>query len=138
MDIKKIVENLIKECETTDIYKICSYKDVHILYDFLSPMKAYFTTYKRINLIVIDESLEGEEKDFIIAHEFGHYMLHKGINHNFYSNFTFFSNLKVEKEANDFAVYLTLIKFGYKDLINIEDFKRIFLNSIGGHQIGFI
>lgn len=63
----------------------------------------YYMYMKRSKCIWINESLEGNERLFVMAHEVGHALLHPKENCYFLRNHTLL-NTRTEIEANKFAV----------------------------------
>jgi len=90
------------------------------------------------NRIVVNECIKNNEKLFTIAHELGHYSLHKewaACDEN-YSVLTFqkYETLKPQKEqeADAFASYLLIprdILLRYKDVASTKELARLFCVS---------
>lgn len=106
--IKQTVSRLIKKHKTNDPFDIASQKNITILYSPLGKTYGFFSTYKRIRFIHINNDLDSSMQRFICAHELGHAVLHPGINTPFMKANTFFSTDRIEREANTFAVELLM------------------------------
>lgn len=72
----------------------------------LGNILGYFNTSRRIQMIHLNNSLEGPLRRFVCAHELGHSVLHPKLNTPFLRRNTLFSVDRVEREANSFAVEL--------------------------------
>lgn len=107
-DIKLIVNNLISKYNTRDVYELCSYLNITIKKDSLEDIKGYFLNSLGNSFIVISQNLEDKEIPSVIAHELGHFILHKDNNICFLSNYTYSVTNKKENEANKFAAELLL------------------------------
>lgn len=114
-NIKEKVNNLIKEYNTTDVYELCNALNVIIKYDPLGSTKGYFLNTLEGFFIVLNCNLDEWERKVVLAHELGHFILHKENNICFLKNYTYNITNKSENEANEFASHL---------LINDEDLKK--------------
>jgi len=79
-----------------------------ILYEPLGSTLGYYSTYKRIKFIHINNGLNGIWQRFVCAHELGHAILHPKVNTPFLRSNTLFSVQRIEREANTFAVELLM------------------------------
>ncbi|MER2174353.1 MAG: ImmA/IrrE family metallo-endopeptidase, partial [Carnobacterium sp.] len=88
-----------------------------------------FTVKKsRINTIVINQALEENVQEFVIAHELGHVRLHSGISTPFLRRVTKGSFIpSIEYEANRFAFDVLLSGIDDKELYT----KFQLLESLG-------
>lgn len=99
---------LIKKFHINRPCQIARALGVSILYENLGNTLGYFSTYKRIKIIHINQELTEVEQQFVCAHELGHSILHPAINTPFLKKNTLLSISKIEREANEFAVELLL------------------------------
>ena len=60
----------------------------------------------RRKYIVVDASLAPWQKDAVIAHELGHFFLHRGYKNFSLEGRTYFASARKEQEANEFAALL--------------------------------
>lgn len=108
MDVKRKVENLRKQHETSDPFTLAKELDITILYEDLGMILGYFDQHFRMKTIHINTAAPEGLKPYICAHELGHAVLHTKINTPFLSAYTLFSVAKIERQANTFAVELLL------------------------------
>nr|DAZ24067.1 MAG TPA: IrrE protein [Caudoviricetes sp.] len=108
MDIKKIVNKIIKKYGTNNPYSLAAELGITIIYQRLGETLGFCLTYKRQKIIVINENCPSKLLNFTVAHELGHAILHKRINTPFLKKHTLVSIDKIERQANTFAVELLL------------------------------
>ena len=103
MDIKKIVNSLVKKHKTRNPFEIIKGLNVILVPVPLEGVRGFF---QRNNIIYIDDSLPEHEQILVCAHELGHMLLHKKANALFMDTYTGFNTTKYEKEADLFAMEL--------------------------------
>lgn len=108
MDIKGIVNSLVKKNKTRNPFEIIKGMNVILLFVPLKNVRGFYQYFQRNNLIYIDESLPEREQLHVCAHELGHMLLHKKANALFMDTYTGFNTTKYEKEADLFAMELLL------------------------------
>ena len=108
MNIRDLVQSLIKKYGTNDPFKIIKQKNIILVYAPLSGVRGFYQYFQRNHIIYIDENLSESEKRFVCAHELGHMLLHKKANALFMDTHTFFNTEKYEVEANTFAAELLI------------------------------
>ncbi|MGP4038367.1 ImmA/IrrE family metallo-endopeptidase [Gracilibacillus sp. D59] len=106
MDIKKEVGQLVKKYKTNDPYEIAKAMGIVVRHVPLGKILGYHTRQCRVSIIHINESASAEQQIFTCCHEIGHAILHPEVNTPFLKSSTYFSNDKIELEANEFAVEL--------------------------------
>lgn len=107
MDIKRRTRNLYHKYGTTCPYQLAKRNHITVLFlDLPGGLKGYCQRVFRRKFIVINRNAPEEEQRFICAHELGHMLLHRGMNHYFITRETYFAVGKYEREANEFAVKL--------------------------------
>ena len=102
------VDKIVKKYKTRNPLELASAMGILVFFEPLGSINGYFTTYSRIKSIHINEDLEGPVRDFTIAHELAHCVLHPRENTHFLRSHTYFSVDKLEIQANDFAVNLLI------------------------------
>lgn len=117
-EIKKIVNRLTKKYDTCNPFKIAEEQNIVILFENLGNTLGYYSSYKRVKIIHINNKLDNDFKIFVCAHELGHAVLHPNKNTSFLKTHTLFSTSKIEIEANTFAAELLILDE------MIEDCKR--------------
>ena len=95
MDIKKIVNSLVKKHKTRNPFEIIKGLNVILVPVPLKGVRGFYQYFQRNNIIYIDDSLPEHEQILVCAHELGHMLLHKKAN-----------TTKYEKEADLFAMEL--------------------------------
>lgn len=144
--IKKKVNDLT--INYRNIYKICNDLDIIILERPYKKQLGAFTIINKIPFIFLKDSLDDNMKQIIIAHEIGHYVLHKNIIKTLplLRDYSLFDKREkeIEKEANIFAFYLLVdvdeFEKEIKEINNIDDvakkfrideiLKKIYINYI--------
>lgn len=106
MDIKKIVNSLVKKHKTRNPFEIIKGMNVILVPVPLEGVRGFYQYFQRNNIIYIDDSLSEHEQLHVCAHELGHMLLHKKANALFMDTYTGFNTTKYEKEADLFAMEL--------------------------------
>ncbi|EJR11178.1 ImmA/IrrE family metallo-endopeptidase [Bacillus cereus] len=108
MDIKEYVLYIVEKHQTTNPFEIASRKDISVMFENLGNTLGFYSTYKRMKFIHINNQIDEITQRFVCAHELGHALLHPKANTPFLRNQTLFSVDRLEVEANTFAVELLL------------------------------
>lgn len=108
MDIKKVVEQLVKKYGTSDPFKLAGLLGIVIVFEPLGSIYGYYSRSHRTKVIHINENLPFRKQLLTCAHELGHAVQHPEANTAFLKKNTLFSTDKLEIEANTFAVELLL------------------------------
>lgn len=101
--IKQAVKDLKEKYNTNNPFEICEQMDISVRKKTFNPsFKAIFVyACEDHPIITINDGYMEKSKHILCAHELGHIVLgHEGVN-NFESE-----NLKAEREANLFALYM--------------------------------
>ena len=106
MDIKKIVNSLVKKHKTRNPFEMIRGMNVILVPVPLEGVRGFYQYFQRNNIIYIDDSLPEHEQLHVCAHELGHMLLHKKANALFMDTYTGFNTTKYEKEADLFAMEL--------------------------------
>ncbi|PSA95443.1 peptidase [Bacillus atrophaeus] len=106
-NIKHKAERVIQEHGTNDVYEICDNLNITILKSNLGRIKGFLQYYKKQHhyLIQVNQKYQKFTK-IIIAHELGHYFLHKNLNTFKMENCSLVLGEKLENQANIFATVL--------------------------------
>ncbi|MGG3262025.1 ImmA/IrrE family metallo-endopeptidase [Bacillus paranthracis] len=108
MDIKEYVLYIAEKHQTTNPFEIASHKNISVMFENLGNTLGFYSTYKRMKFIHINNQIDEITQRFVCAHELGHALLHPKANTPFLRNQTLFSVDRLEVEANTFAVELLL------------------------------
>lgn len=92
-----------RKFNTSDPFKLARALGIEVMICDIGSRLGCYMYLKRSKCIWINESLEGNEQTFVMAHEVGHAILHPKENCYFLRNQTLL-NTKIEREANTFAV----------------------------------
>ncbi len=121
---------MIRRHKTNNPFEIAEEKGITLLYEPLGKTLGYYSCYKRIQFIHINNTLNERTQKFVCAHELGHALLHRDSNTSFLKANTFYSIDRIEVEANTFAVELLLTDesvYKYKDSnLSIKEVASIY------------
>lgn len=115
--IDQKIEELLNKYKTRNPYKIAEKLGIIILFEDLGEIHGYYNKIRRIKFIHVNMNSTEEEILFILAHELGHAICHADENTPQLSAISITSELKIEKEANYFAVKL-IIDGSHKEMPN--------------------
>ena len=76
-NVKRQVRILMLLHKTKDIYALCNYYKIYILYGNFLFKGAFFIDKNNKDFIFLKKGLSSQEEIDILIHEFGHFMLHK-------------------------------------------------------------
>ncbi|MDQ0176045.1 ImmA/IrrE family metallo-endopeptidase [Bacillus chungangensis] len=128
--MKEIVAKIIDKYGTNDPFEIGKARSIEFVFAELGSTFGFYSSYRRIQFIHINNKLEKTIQRFVCAHELGHAILHQDINTPFLKAHTFFSQEKIEVEANTFAVELLMTDdaiYEYKDMcLSINKLAEIY------------
>ena len=96
-----------RKFNTSDPFKLARALGIEVMVCDIGSRLGCYMYLKRSKCIWINESLEGNERTFVMAHEVGHAVLHPKENCYFLRNQTFL-NTRIEREANAFAAELLI------------------------------
>ncbi|MBQ9461479.1 MAG: ImmA/IrrE family metallo-endopeptidase [Clostridia bacterium] len=128
--IKRCVRELIDRYHSADPGTICDKAGIQVLdQDLPARVNGFTVTMMDITFIVLNSSLGYYERRFIMAHELGHIMLHKGTNSIALSTSTYFCVSKYEREADSFAAWLLMecemSELSALESVTAEDISKI-------------
>ena len=75
--IKEQIKILMLLHNTKDIYFLCEYYKIHILYNNFVLKGSFFIDENNTNFIFLKKGLSSQEEIDILIHEFGHFILHR-------------------------------------------------------------
>lgn len=107
-NIKHKAENVIHEHGTNNVYQICEELSIVILKENLGSISGFLQYYKEKDTYLIHVNKNSVHPNLIIAHELGHYYLHKNLNSFQMENCSLVLGNKLEIQANIFATELLL------------------------------
>ncbi|WP_058303443.1 ImmA/IrrE family metallo-endopeptidase [Gorillibacterium timonense] len=133
--IKEVAAGLIRRYGTNNPFTLAEARKIPVLFEPLGATLGYFSTYKRIPIIHINQKLDEEWQRFVCSHELGHGIIHPKINTPFLRSNTLYPIDRIEREANEFAVHLLtgLDKPGPEDTLE-QLFRR---NGIPAEMIKY-
>lgn len=123
LTIKETYTSLVKEFETNDPLKIIKELGIIVQFANLGENKGLYHTLKIDNItyhcIHINNNLSSKEQRYTLAHELGHYILHKGSNIHFLRRVTNTPLSRQEIEADLFASYFMVSDEEIKEINNL-------------------
>ena len=128
MNIKRLVDSLVRKYKTRNPFEIISHLNVIIVFYPLHGVKGFYQYFQRNNIIYIDEALSDQERLFVCAHELGHMLLHKKANAIFMDSRTQLNTTKYEIEADRFAIDLLISDIDIEEYLDFStmQFSRLF------------
>jgi Zn-dependent peptidase ImmA (M78 family) len=109
MRIRDTVKLLIAKYKSSDPFEIAKLRNILIFNWSLGNIFGYYTTRRRVQMIYLNTDIRDDYlRRFVCAHELGHAILHPKVNTPFMRQNSLFSVSKIEHEANEFAVELTI------------------------------
>lgn len=136
-DLLVSVNDVLKKAEEAGLYTenalriedlISTFGDIEIQYKAMDAAKSGSLSYKDGKWIMCVNSNHNKKRQrFTMAHELGHYMLHKGKNVEFVDT-TFFRSSEmdsIEYNANEFASRLLMPEDRLRKLVDIDKIKNI-------------
>lgn len=114
-DIKGIVRNYTRKCDTNNPFVIAGNLNIQVFQLPLGRLSGYYKYLKHHRCIYINSDIEDKSyKETVMAHELGHAILDPKENCYFLDKYTLMLTSKIERRANIFAAELLLPD----DLIN--------------------
>lgn len=120
--IEKKVLSLVRKYNQRDPFLLAKKLGINVIENDLGEVYGYYTQINRIKFILINSNLSESEKRFVVAHELGHAILHSKIATPCLMHLKNINDIKIEYEANRFAVQL-LIDGSHKDYYIEGKFK---------------
>ena len=120
--IERKVLSLVRKYNKRDPFLLAKKLGINVIENDLGEVYGYYTQIRRINFILINSKLTESEKRFVVAHELGHAILHSKITTPCLMHLKNINDIKIEYEANKFAVQL-LIDGSHKDYYIEDKFK---------------
>lgn len=120
--IEKKVLSLVHKYNQRDPFLLSKKLGINVIENDLGEVYGYYTQINRIKFILINSNLSELEKRFVVAHELGHAILHSNIATPCLMHLKNINDIKIEYEANKFAVKL-LIDGSHKDYYIEDKFK---------------
>ena len=108
MNVKDVVERIVKQYKTRSPYELADLMDIYVVRHELGKIRGYYLEVRRIKQIILNCNLNHHDEKFVLAHELGHVIMHKGFNVSFLMDNTDILTSKMEIEANKFAVELLI------------------------------
>ena len=120
--IEKKVLSLVRKYNQRDPFTLAKKLGIEIIENDLGEVFGYYTQINRIKFIFINSNLSESEKKFVCSHELGHAILHSKITTPCLMHLKNINDIKIECEANQFAVQL-LMDGSHKDCYINNKFK---------------
>ncbi|MBV7321162.1 ImmA/IrrE family metallo-endopeptidase [Bacillus halotolerans] len=107
-NIKHKVQSILLSYGTNDVYEICEQLNIIITKNNLEQAEGLLQHLKEEKRYIIHTNENLTHQTFIVAHELGHYFLHKNLNTFKMANCSVVLKDKLEHQANIFASELLL------------------------------
>jgi Zn-dependent peptidase ImmA (M78 family) len=119
-NIVKRARRLVRECETTDPFRIARAAGTEVVFRDLGQLKGMYACIKRNRYIVINQHMGAWLQKLVCAHELGHDQFHRelAVNRWMYEFMLYNMNQRPEYEANVFAAELLLRD---SDIVEMSD-----------------
>ncbi|MGX7099560.1 ImmA/IrrE family metallo-endopeptidase [Globicatella sanguinis] len=109
MRYHKLTTKLSRLHESHDPFVIAKNKGIEVIEENLgNAIYGYYNRHFNIRMIHINQNMSDSMKKFTCAHELGHAILHPKETTPALSPKTMVANLKIEREANEFATNLLI------------------------------
>lgn len=123
MTIKDVYYSLIQEYGTTNPFTIARQLGITVLFNDLGTNNGLYHTLeicnKTYHYIHINNNLSDTDKRYTMAHELGHFILHKGSNLHFLRRISRVPLSRQEIEADLFASYFIVSDEEIKEINNL-------------------
>jgi Zn-dependent peptidase ImmA (M78 family) len=108
--IEKLAHGLTQQYGTSSPFELCDYLGIDVFGPELpARVKGLcFQNQEGGSVILLNRTLEGQEKKFCCAHELGHVLLHPGLNAQTMADLTNLCVPRYEHEADFFAACLLI------------------------------
>lgn len=130
INLKARVRNLVRKYGTRNPYKLAKELGFYVIEEYLSEdaPKGIFKKIlgKKFIIINLTRIKNDYDKEFALAHELGHAVLHSSEAAFFLHDHTFYQRGRFENEANKFAAEL---------LINEKDIDKCYLENMSLDQL---
>lgn len=120
--IERKVLSLVRKYNKRNPFLLAKKLGINVIENDLGEVFGYYTQINRIKFILINSNLSESEKRFVVAHELGHAILHSKITTPCLMHLKNINEIKIECEANKFAVQL-LIDGSHKEYYIEDKFK---------------
>ncbi len=106
--IKNAVDEVVHLSGTRNPYDLADYLGIRVKkVDNLNKILGFYHLVLDIPYIFLNSKLSHEQIQMVLSHEIGHHLLHRQtFDREIQIETQFFSNLKMEREANEFAAHL--------------------------------
>ncbi len=106
MTILQRAQRIAKKYGTTDPQEILTAMQIKIFEVPMHGVRGMYKQLKRNTFVFVDSNLDEHERRFVLGHELGHHLFHRGQNRVFMDRCTLQVTSRPEIEADTFAVCL--------------------------------
>lgn len=132
--VKQLVAYYKRKIGTSNPFKIADALHIEIINGDIGSREGCYMYLKKHKCIFLNENLDDHERDFVMAHELGHAVMHPKENCYFIRNKTLLLNSKTEDEANKFAIELLLPDDEFSEYIQYGYTKEQISRITGYHE----
>lgn len=106
MTILELAQKIERKYGTNRPDEILACMGVKVFEIPLSGVRGMYKRVRRNTIVFVDSGLDERMRQFVLGHELGHYLLHRGENRVFLDRCTAFVTSIPEKQADTFSVCL--------------------------------
>lgn len=106
--IKRLAKKIRSNYENNSLRDICDEENIYLSSYDLGDINGYYFEFNDVHIIKYNNSLDDRESIQVIAHELGHYYLHRNLDIFFIQKNTLLLKNRYEIEADLFAAELII------------------------------
>ncbi|GED92590.1 hypothetical protein LBSG162_16950 [Lentilactobacillus buchneri subsp. silagei] len=126
-DAIEMAHKVMKKYHTCDPYVLVNKLGYILMYANLGDINyAQRDYFKRITVITLNDQIDEYWQRFVLCHEIGHALLHRGFSTAFYRHTSGYGMVNwAEKEANLFAMQLEIARYDDVALNHMTDYRLL-------------
>ncbi|WP_239256640.1 ImmA/IrrE family metallo-endopeptidase [Listeria ilorinensis] len=110
MWLNEMIKNIVTKHGTGDPWELCASLNIQVIeWDLCEETNGFYRYVRRNQFIFINSNLAEHERNYVLAHELAHAILHPRANAPFVRSISWINLSKIEREAHQFATYLLLL-----------------------------
>lgn len=103
-EISRKADMFFEGRQTRDLFAVCRDMGITVVFVPLTVrVRAFYQCIRGVDVIYLSEGLSDTEQYILLAHELGHFVLHRGVDSFFIARSTLFPPGRFEREADEFA-----------------------------------
>lgn len=129
MNIQALAQRVTRKYGTNDPEIILQTLQIKIFELPMFGIRGIYKRVKRNTIVFVNSELQERERFFVLAHELGHHLLHRGDNRVYLDRCTFYETSRYEKEADLFAV--CLMAYDLEEPLDTDMTVDVFASKLG-------